>query len=212
MIDLQVNFADISFRNPIIIGSSSLTNRFDKLRDLEKAGAGAAITKLITNVGDPKHHVYDLKARMLQYGMCVLGDKRMNMSTGVKMIKQAKKELTIPIIANIVGESINEESWIDNAKQVEEAGADMIELDLHAAISKTKTILKPIGADPKATAKIVKSVKKKTNIPIMVTRIIKSTYIFLFLFIRHTHKRSSVPRTFKFQYIKIEISPTQLIK
>lgn len=38
MADLSVEFAGIKFKNPILIGSSSLTNHIEKLKRLEQAG------------------------------------------------------------------------------------------------------------------------------------------------------------------------------
>ena len=42
---LQTKYAGLTLRNPIIIGSSGLTNTVDKIKELERAGAGAVVLK-----------------------------------------------------------------------------------------------------------------------------------------------------------------------
>lgn len=45
MIDLKTNYAGLALRNPIIVGSSGLTNNAEKVKEFEKAGAGAVVLK-----------------------------------------------------------------------------------------------------------------------------------------------------------------------
>lgn len=45
MIDIKTQYAGLTLRNPIIVGSSGLTNNAERNRDFEKAGAGAIVLK-----------------------------------------------------------------------------------------------------------------------------------------------------------------------
>ena len=45
MIDIKTQYAGLTLRNPIIVGSSGLTNKAERNRDFEKAGAGAIVLK-----------------------------------------------------------------------------------------------------------------------------------------------------------------------
>ena len=47
MADLSTKYLGITLRNPIIVGSSGLTNSVEKIQDLEKKGAGAVVLKSI---------------------------------------------------------------------------------------------------------------------------------------------------------------------
>ena len=43
--DLSVNYMGLELKNPIIVGSSGLTNSAEKIHDLEKQGAAAVVLK-----------------------------------------------------------------------------------------------------------------------------------------------------------------------
>lgn len=56
---LQTAYAGLTLRNPLIVASSGLTNNIDKIKDLEKAGAGAVVLKSLfeEQVLDQADHV-----------------------------------------------------------------------------------------------------------------------------------------------------------
>ncbi|MCD4731005.1 MAG: diguanylate cyclase, partial [Bacteroidales bacterium] len=45
MADLRTKYLGLELRNPVIVGSSGLTNSFEKVKELEKLGAGAVVLK-----------------------------------------------------------------------------------------------------------------------------------------------------------------------
>jgi len=45
MADLSSKYMGLELKNPIIVGSSGLTNSVDKVVEIEKAGAGAVVLK-----------------------------------------------------------------------------------------------------------------------------------------------------------------------
>ena len=45
MIDMKTQYAGLTLRNPLIIGSSGLTNNPERNKEFEKAGAGAIVLK-----------------------------------------------------------------------------------------------------------------------------------------------------------------------
>ncbi|MCP5107710.1 MAG: hypothetical protein GY950_30255 [bacterium] len=47
MPNLETKYMGLTLRNPIIVGSSGLTNSVDKIKELEKHGAGAVVLKSI---------------------------------------------------------------------------------------------------------------------------------------------------------------------
>src|SRR6266571_4996421 len=102
MQDISIKLDGIDFRNPVVIGPSSLTNNFEKLRKLADAGAGGIITKLISDKV-PTNHQYVAKVVLTQQGVQLVGDLRVKLDAGVKMVKRAKDELEIPIITNMAG-------------------------------------------------------------------------------------------------------------
>ncbi len=45
MVDIKTNYGGLTLRNPIVVGSSGLTNNPERIKEYEKAGAGAVVLK-----------------------------------------------------------------------------------------------------------------------------------------------------------------------
>lgn len=157
MQDLSIEIAGVTFPNPVVVGPSSLTNSFDKLKQLADAGAGGLTTKLISNVV-PTNHLYVAKVVLSNQGIQLVGDLRVKLDTGVKMIQRAKRELKIPIIPNTAGEGGDLESWLANAIPLRDAGADMLELDMGPGKL----------TEPKVTNEIISGLRKQVGLPIIM--------------------------------------------
>jgi dihydroorotate dehydrogenase subfamily 1 len=82
-------------------------------------------------------------------------------------LKKAKREANIPIIASIMGRNIEE--WIKLGQMVEEAGADMIELNISGPhiTEITETMGRYFGGVPERAAEVTSEVKNKVSIPII---------------------------------------------
>ena len=74
------------------------------------------------------------------------------------------KKLNIPVIGSIFGSKINE--FIQLAKQMEEYGADAIELNMSCPHAKGYGL--EVGSDPKNVKDITSNVKKAIKIPVFV--------------------------------------------
>ena len=168
MINLETNYMGLNLKNPIIIASSGLTNSVEKIIDLEKAGAGAIVLKSIfeeqinNEVNNqinrsPQHLFPEEEDFTWNY-------TRNNLITShLNLLSEAKKETEIPIIANISCMSASE--WVVFAKDLENAGADALELNLFF-----------VPTDPHKTSeeieqlylRIVSEVRKNVKIPISV--------------------------------------------
>lgn len=175
MADLQIEIAGVRFRNPIIISSCSLTAHAGKMKRLEEAGAGGLTTKLISMYPLQKRG----KLRVAFHGSSwgVGGDARVLLENGLELIQRAKRELSIPIIANFVGRSDDSEIWAETAKDLQQAGVDMLELDLNCHPEGDLVVDVPpnlalfdafsIGQDPIITGRVVKAVKEAVDIPVI---------------------------------------------
>lgn len=135
MTDLSTNYLGLNLKSPVIVGSSGLTNSVEKIEKIEKYGAGAAVLKSIfeeeiafeyediikdassrTNVDMEQFDYYDFHLR---------GKK---LSQYIDLIKGAKSSVSIPIIASI--NCVYSHEWVAFAEQIQEAGADAIELNM----------------------------------------------------------------------------------
>jgi len=169
MANLSTEYAGLKLKNPLIVGSSSLTSNIHNLIEFEKMGASAIVLKSIfeeeithefdkiitevDNKGETDQHVdyFDKKI------------KQDNLDEYIQLIKDAKKELSIPIIASINCVSLHE--WIYFLQKIEEAGADAVELNIFYFPADFNNSSKKIE---KLYIKIIKEVKKAAKIPVVV--------------------------------------------
>lgn len=133
MANLETTYMGLKLRNPVIVGSSGLTNSVEKIKKLRDAGAGAVVLKSLfeeqithevnrfiqSSAGTDYPEAFDY---IKEYS------RENSVSAYLKLLKEAKAAVDIPVIASINCFSSNE--WIDFAQQIEQAGADAIELNL----------------------------------------------------------------------------------
>ena len=119
MTDLKTTFAGLSLRNPIIISSSGLTNSAGKNKRLAEAGAGAIVLKSLfeeqimleaDQLKDPAF--YPEASDYLEEYI-----REHKLAEYLTLIKESKKECTIPIIASI--NCYSDSEWVDFAKQIQ---------------------------------------------------------------------------------------------
>ena len=135
MANLATKYLGLDLKNPIVIGSSELTNSVEKIIEIEKAGAGAVVLKslfeeqILMDIDSERMNnisgTYDHIENHLGYYL-----KTHSVNNYLQLIKDAKAAVSIPVIASINCYDDNE--WIDFAKHVEDAGADAIEVNLFA--------------------------------------------------------------------------------
>lgn len=173
----------LSLKNPIIVGSSGLTNSIENLKKMEAANAGAIVLKSIfeeqivfeaakfIDSTDPSLSAmkkgFDdiLQNRSYDYieAMEYMTNfaKEHTLNEYLNFIKLAKKSVNIPIIASI--NCVSAYDWSFFAKRIQEAGADALELNLYilpSDVNKTAAIYDEMYR------KIISDVKKFVTFPI----------------------------------------------
>jgi dihydroorotate dehydrogenase (fumarate) len=132
MISLETKYLGLSLKNPLIISSSGLSDSVEKIQKLENAGAGAVVLKSIfeeqikMEAGLIINSHIDNNPDAYDYINAYIKDNSLDQY--LTLIEQAKKEITIPIIASINCYSTDE--WANFAKKIEQAGADALELNI----------------------------------------------------------------------------------
>lgn len=130
MAKLETTYLGLKIRNPIIISSCGLTSRLDHLVRLEEHGAGCVVLKSIFEeqiAGEAATlEQYSDYPESADYLRNYLRDDYLE--THLKLISDAKKRLTIPVIGSINCRRAGE--WIVYARRMEEAGADALELNI----------------------------------------------------------------------------------
>jgi dihydroorotate dehydrogenase (fumarate) len=167
MTNLNVKYLGLDLKNPIIAGSSGLTNSIENLKAIEAAGAGAVVLKSIF-----EEEIYlefahefsklgpmDNNLEFLDYYDYQI--KKDNLKRYLSLIKEAKSELSIPVIASI--NCLSAQEWGFFAKKVEDAGVDAIELNMFI----TPTNLSQTSQDNESMYfDIVSRIASKVNIPL----------------------------------------------
>ncbi|MEG0948145.1 MAG: dihydroorotate dehydrogenase-like protein [Bacteroidales bacterium] len=131
-IDLGVSYAGLSLRNPIIISSSGLTETVDKVKILEKSGAGAVVLKSLFEE-QIMMTVHEEQTKMDSDYPEAFDFLRTFITTDhvgkyLQLIKDCKAECTIPVIASINCYTMR--NWTEFALQIQEAGADALEVNI----------------------------------------------------------------------------------
>ncbi len=169
MVDLKTTYLGLSLRNPLIVGSSGLTNSIENLIEIEKNGAGAVVLKSLfeEQIHNAASHTImeDEYANLYPEAEDYIRNytKENDLAIYLNLIKEAKEKLTVPVIASI--NCITSSEWISFAKKVENAGADAIELNVAVLPSdpnKTSAQIEQVYFD--VATKIVKEVKIPVSI------------------------------------------------
>ncbi|MFC1726664.1 dihydroorotate dehydrogenase-like protein [candidate division KSB1 bacterium] len=133
MTDLSTEYMGLTLKNPIVIGSSSLTNTVEKIKRLEEAGAGAVVLKsLFEEQIRAEKGALEHDTALFTHPEAYEYIDKMSMELGpesyLKLIKDAKESVSIPVIASL--NCTSSRWWIDYAKKIELAGADALELNI----------------------------------------------------------------------------------
>ncbi|KAF0128285.1 MAG: dihydroorotate dehydrogenase (fumarate) [Bacteroidetes bacterium] len=134
MVNLSTSYMGLKLRNPIIIGSSGLTNSVENIKEAAANGAAAVVLKSLFE----EQILHSASSTILQNEVTNLYPEaedyirnytRSNdVDNYLKLIRDSKKAVDIPIIASI--NCVSSSEWIDFAKKIEEAGADALELNI----------------------------------------------------------------------------------
>jgi dihydroorotate dehydrogenase (fumarate) len=161
MINTETSYLGIKLKNPIIVSSSGLSDSIQKIKNLAEHGAGAIVLKSLFeeqikyDAGTlSKGTDYPEAVDYVNYYI-----KNNSVENYLNLIRQAKKEVDVPIFASI--NCVSTKEWIDFAKKIEEAGADGLEvnvfvlpLDKNASAEKYENIYFELAEKLKANINI----------------------------------------------------------
>ena len=132
MKDLSTEYLGLQLNNPLIVGSSGLTDSTDKIKTLADHNAGAVVLKSLFEeqiLAELAQNLTDYTADYPDAVDYIRGYTRDNSVTDyLGRITAAKKAVTIPVIASI--NCVTGKEWMAFAKSVESAGADALEINI----------------------------------------------------------------------------------
>lgn len=137
MIDLSTEYLGLKLANPLVPSSSPLTGELDTAKQLEDAGAAALVLPSLFEEAieyeqkQLEHFVHSqsLGHYEAQSYQPVPDDYGSELDTYLARIQQFKSALDIPVIASLNGISTN--GWIDTGLELQQAGADALELNVY---------------------------------------------------------------------------------
>ncbi len=137
MIDLSTEYLGLKLDNPLVPSSSPLTGELDSAKKLEDAGASALVLPSLFEEAidyeqkQLEHFVHSqaLGHYEAQSYQPVPEDYSGELDNYLELIQQFKTTLDIPVIASLNG--ISTSGWIDTGKELQQAGADALELNVY---------------------------------------------------------------------------------
>lgn len=138
MIDLSTHYLGLKLNSPIVVSSTPLAESLNNLRRMEDAGASAVV---LTSLFEEQ---LELESRALDEDLSrgtesfpesldylpEQADYRMTQEVYLEYLRKAKEAVHIPILASLNGATAG--GWVRFAKEMEQAGADAIELNTYA--------------------------------------------------------------------------------
>ena len=167
--NLNTSYLGLKLKNPIIVGSSTFTGTVDGIVKCAKAGAGAVVLKslfeeqILSDIKKEEGYtdIYTSNVDADLYMKTFLRGNEIAIYTN--LIREAKKNVDIPIIASI--NCADKGEWTSFAKELQEAGADALELNIAVSPFDKDVASKDIEDE---VVNIFKEVKKTVSIPVSV--------------------------------------------
>ena len=170
--DLKTTYLGMTLKSPLVVGSCApLTEEIDNIKRMEDAGAAAVVLhsffeeQLRQEQLELHHHLtYGTEsfAEALTYfpepEIFHVGSEQY-----LEHIRISKEQLDIPVIASINGSTLG--GWLDYSQQIEQAGADALELNIYYVPTDLDI---PGGEIEQNYLDILKAVKSEINIPIAI--------------------------------------------
>src|SRR3990172_10690846 len=171
MTDLSTTYLGLNLKNPLVASASPLSKKIETARRLEEAGIAAIVMyslfeeQIIHESLELDHYLTrgtDSFAEAMSYlpdgGMYSIGPEKY-----LDQVAGLKKALKIPVIGSLNG--VSKGGWTRYAKQIQEAGADALELNLYFIPTDPDLTTQELE---NAQVELVAEVKSAISIPLAV--------------------------------------------
>ena len=169
MVELKTIYMGLELKNPIIVGSCGLTGKLDSIKELAEAGASAVVLKslfeeqIMMEVNKNMDGYNPVHGHTEMYDYQKYFEKQHLLENYLQLIKDAKQAVDIPIIASI--NCMSSADWTGFAKDIENAGADGLELNIFLLPSNPKMEGKD---NENLYFDIIKKVTAEVSIPVSI--------------------------------------------
>ena len=169
--DLSTTYLGLRLRSPLVASSGPLTARIESLRALEQAGIAAVVLPSLFE--EQVEHEQVQADRLDDLGSNSnpeatgyfpdLADYESVANRYLRHVEEAKKALSIPVVASLNG--VSSGGWVRYARLLERAGADALELNLYGVATDIDVTGREIEDDQ---VELVALVNASLSIPLAV--------------------------------------------
>jgi len=171
-LDLSIEFLGVKFPNPFCLSASPVGNDYDMCAKAYRSGFGGVVFKTI---GPKSYFIDEVSPRfdaVGKEGTPFTGFKNMEqiaehpLEENLADMKRLKKDFPNRVlIASIMGN--DEQTWEDLARMSEEAGADMLEMNLSCPQMTSHAMGSDVGTNPELCKRYCEAVKRGSKLPMM---------------------------------------------
>ena len=135
--NLTTSYLGMKLRTPLVPSASPLSDSLDNIKRMEDAGAAALVLhslfeEHIYHESHQLHHHLTRGTESFAESLTYFPEQdslTIGPETYLNEIVAAKEAVAIPVIASLNGSTLG--GWINYAKQIEQAGADALELNIY---------------------------------------------------------------------------------
>ena len=169
--DLTTKYVGIPLRHPLLPGASPLVDKIDNVRQLEDCGAAGIVLHSLFEeqiigeqtgpyaVREPHEEAF---AEARTY-LPPTEDYILSPEDYLEHIRRCKEVTDLPVFASLNGSRSGD--WLHYAKEIEQAGADALELNLYFLPS---DVSEDAAEIENTTIEVVREVRNLTKLPIVV--------------------------------------------
>ncbi len=169
MPDLTTSYLGLSLKNPLVASASPLSKKIDSVQRLEEAGASAIVMyslfeEQINHESRELDHFLNRGSHSYAEAISYFPDMtyyNMGVSAYLKHLEMVKRMVSIPVIGSLNG--VSPGTWVEYAKQIEDAGADALELNIYYL--PTDPILSSAALE-ESYVELVRNVRSEIKIPL----------------------------------------------
>lgn len=167
--NLKTRYMGLELQHPVVASASPLSESLDGIRQLEDAGAAAVVMfSLFEEQIRSESAAFD---QLLEHGTLSfaeslsyfpeIDDQPAGPDAYLELVRRATQAVAIPVIASL--NCVTAEGWVDYARQIEQAGAKGLELNIYGV----EANLTVSGQDVEQRyLDILRTVKAAVNIPV----------------------------------------------
>jgi dihydroorotate dehydrogenase (fumarate) len=137
MPELATTYLGLNLRNPFVASASPISKKVETVQQLEEAGAGAVVMhslfeEQITYESLELDHYLEFGTNSYAESLSYFPDfasYNIGPEAYLEHLRKLKSSVSIPVIASLNG--VSSGGWVDYAKQIQQAGADALELNIY---------------------------------------------------------------------------------